>query len=508
MEQLKNKVRQFEEVFAGSDTIDESLAIIVSDINPDVAQIIGTGASLYVQEKSFSQGMMRMVGSVNCEIFYHSIENEEIFIVPASVPFSYSKEMTGASAGDKCMTDLSLLTAEAKMLNPRKLQVRVQLEASAMLYKSKTVELVEGIIAAKEEGVNTHSERVELELLHEVTEKKMVLADEIRLSAGDFEGQSRIYKTEVDWQIEDKKVLANKIMLRGSASLNLFSFGEDGRFAGQKAYNVPFSQIVECDGVEAGDSAEITFFTMYKECEILRKSDGSAFLNVDLAANLECLVKRRQGVTIISDAYSTAYQMTYEHTMVSPHTSGRDELVCHAAEVIQTESPAAKVLNVSVCCGKVLIKPGDTLACGSCYVTVLYEDTSGCPCTIHKRIGTEVMLPAPAAARCCAYIKCEGVGAEVNIDGNIDIEFNAVYRLPCVNAPSYRCMSSCALDPKVPKQRQQRASLILRAAQKNERVWDIAKAYNTTPEEILVANKLTEQGQLTQGKLIIIPFVK
>ena len=50
-------------------------------------------------------------------------------------------------------------------------------------------------------------------------------------------------------------------------------------------------------------------------------------------------------------------------------------------------------------------------------------------------------------------------------------------------------------------------SVVLRMAAPGERLWDIAKAYGTTTEEITQANEL-EEGCLPTGRMLLIPRVR
>ena len=52
-----------------------------------------------------------------------------------------------------------------------------------------------------------------------------------------------------------------------------------------------------------------------------------------------------------------------------------------------------------------------------------------------------------------------------------------------------------------------RPSVVLRLASANEGLWDIAKAYGTTTEQILQANEL-ESDALPFGKMLLIPSVR
>ena len=49
--------------------------------------------------------------------------------------------------------------------------------------------------------------------------------------------------------------------------------------------------------------------------------------------------------------------------------------------------------------------------------------------------------------------------------------------------------------------------MVLRLALPGEGLWDIAKAYGTTSQEIVQANEL-EEGPLPSGRMLLIPRVR
>ena len=60
------------------------------------------------------------------------------------------------------------------------------------------------------------------------------------------------------------------------------------------------------------------------------------------------------------------------------------------------------------------------------------------------------------------------------------------------------------LDEDAPRDPSARPSIVLRAVEEGERLWDIAKAYGTTMEDIVQANSLGEDA-LTAGRVLLIP---
>ena len=60
------------------------------------------------------------------------------------------------------------------------------------------------------------------------------------------------------------------------------------------------------------------------------------------------------------------------------------------------------------------------------------------------------------------------------------------------------------MDETAPRDTSAQPSIVLRMVGEQERLWDIAKAYATTQQDIMQANDL-EDGTVPGGKLLLIP---
>ena len=135
MEIIKNRLRHFGELVTDSDMIEENLVVIVPDTKPDALQIIGASAWLNIQEKSCSQGLLKITGQANCCVSYLAAEGKTPHTVTASIPFSFTKEPEGMTDDDQLLANVRLLNTAAAMVNPRKLALRVQIQVFQWLFK-------------------------------------------------------------------------------------------------------------------------------------------------------------------------------------------------------------------------------------------------------------------------------------------------------------------------------------------------------------------------------------
>ena len=176
MEIIKNRLRHFGRMEADTDLLEENQTVIIPDIRPDALEVVGVYTWLNVQEKGCSQGVLRVSGQANCTICYLSADHQLPCTVTAAVPFSFVKEIEDMGGEDHLLASVRLLSGTAMMVNPRKLQVKVQLQVTQRLYRSQTSEYVEKITGGEGNGVQCLRQAEKICTVADVIEEVNVFA--------------------------------------------------------------------------------------------------------------------------------------------------------------------------------------------------------------------------------------------------------------------------------------------------------------------------------------------
>ena len=135
-------------------------------------------------------------------------------------------------------------------------------------------------------------------------------------------------------------------------------------------------------------------------------------------------------------------------------------------------------------------------------MSVLYLDESGVPLGAERR--GEVTAAADASMGTAARVEevCAGdVTASVNA-GGVELRFPAEFTLLTAEDTTCRCLTALSAEQAEPDDG---ASLVLRALREGESLWDLAKQYRTTAEEIIAANELPDGLLPEAGRMLLIP---
>ena len=167
-----------------SDTLnrEETLETVVSDTLPDIARILDVDAAVYLRSKTLQQGSIRIEGCIRGTVLYIGEDSERLQKIEAELPVVFSAEADGAEDTDTLAANVCVSSAEAKLLNPRKIQFRAGVCAAAAVYRSITSELPAE--AEPTPGLYTLTETKTVSFLSGVEEKSFLISDEAELPTG------------------------------------------------------------------------------------------------------------------------------------------------------------------------------------------------------------------------------------------------------------------------------------------------------------------------------------
>ena len=504
MELIQNHISQMKEMVTVSREHEETTDIIVPDVCPDVLNIVFVDGNCTLREKQVGAGTVTVSGDIFIRVFYTSEEPGRLFTLSGQMPYSYTLDAPGAGPGDKVLAKTWVLNAGASALNPRKLTLRAELGTELRVFQPTEQSITEGATGLAEEGVHARTASDTWRYLSDIAEKKIAFNEEIRLLEGPIAEGDRVAGSELVWQADDVRTLEGKVMVRGSALVTVLCLPEMGSAVSESRYKLPFSLILECDGLEESDSVELLFQTLQLDTQLVNRGEGERFLYCNIFGSAAALVSREREVQRLEDLFSTAYDLTYDTAEVTAGPLEPRTVYQDGGATLETMSPARRICHVSWK-GQGRSLSGSVVGC-FCF-KIVYEDVDGRVCAVSRRIEVEAVAEGAAPG---GHVAVEAQGIETQIDsaGAVQVSFTAAFTFRPTGSVPYTCIKSATLQTDRPLGRARDASLVLRAPEERESVWSIAKQYRTDPAAILSANGLQEDGELRAGRLIIIPFVQ
>ncbi len=493
MELIQNQYEQYTLQAQTEKPWDLSAEVIVPDTQADVYSVLTAAARCQIRQKTLLQDKVRLEGTVDIETLCQEEAPDRWQIVRGSVPFSQEIDLPGCKEDALAQIHVEVLRADALIRNPRKLQLQAQVGAGVQLFCKQSFTVSESAGGPAEEDVQLLTQPAELEVLRTVCEKKLVATDEVQTGK-----QGQLLHYTVDWRQEEQRILQDKVMLRGSAVLQA-TFVQESKLSVQE-YTIPFSLVLECEGVEPGDTVMVEYQTMQSQVTVL-EGDSPA-LSCSLTGVATACFTRRLRLQVLRDVYSTRFESTCKQADVSCSAWKCFTQTLPAEDTIQTQETVQTVLDCRVRARGFADDQGRP---GGIYTfRILYCCTEGhLHCTEHTlKVLAEKPIPA---GRLNVRAGWKDVRAQVQ-DGGIHLSMLA--QLKCQGMAEQTCpqVQSCTLDRNLPRKGQPAGTLVLRNVQTGETPWSIAKQYGAKVSQILSANKLEAGVALIPGQLMIVPF--
>ena len=480
-----------------------STETIVPDYCPDIARIIAAEGTVFLHDRLVRDGHMEVSGTVRVSVLYTPDGESGIRALSLAMPFS-------ADAEDRegCIllsAEAELESLESRMLNPRKIFTHCRIILRLTGYRKTPLCCAADIGAEGELGLQRLQEQRHVVLLSRIAEKDFTFSGELQIPSGK-EGAADILSSHTTALVTECRLVGSKVIVKGVLQASALYRGLSGQ-CGYVEGELPFSQILEAEGAE--ENGDVAVLLQISGADIQPGSDGDdRQIQMSVYLHALALLRREQVLTLLSDLYSTTYELTYEAEPVQL-VEHRDTFVRRQAvrEVLETGVTAEELLSVSAVCGSVsVLREGDSSVLRSgVLVRVLYLDEGGSPLMAERRLEVSCQADIPEGCTVSARAICsDGVQGSLGERG-IEVRFAVEFHAETIQRRKRVCLVSAKMDVEKPKDLSAAPSLVLRSLGREETLWMLAKQYSTTIADILAANGLKDEADAPKEKLLLIP---
>ena len=488
-------------------TQEETAETIVPDYCPDIARIIDTEGKIFLHSRELQDGKAEVSGTIRVTVLYTPDGESGIRTLELAIPFSAE---TDSRAMADCVSFCGLSEIEfleTRSLNPRKVFTRCKLVTRLTGYRRQPLTVCGDVDASAELCLEKKQEVRHTTLLTQIVEKDFTFSDEMDLPPGK-EGAAEILTSRASAAVTESRIVGNKMILKGVFQVHILYRSVSGRFC-SACGELPFSQILEVSGAseDALVSAQLQFTGSDVQVSGAADQDGHR-IAVTLYLHAAAEIRQERTVTLLSDLHSTAYDLSYDAEAVT--LTERSDLFTRRQtirEMLEVGVVAGSLLSFNVSCGGVTVsREGEHSVLRSAVtVRALYLDEGGVPLVTERSTDAVCQLELPdgchvSAAACCP----EEVQGSLD-DRGINVRFPVEFRVRVTTRSKTPCLRAVRLLADTPKNLVDAPSLVLRSLGKEESLWMLAKQYNTTVADILAANELESEHDVSRESLLLIP---
>lgn len=495
----ESKLNYLDRILYQSVTQEQTADLIIPDSYPDADRVVDAFGTLLVRSEECTAGSVSAAGVVQAGVLFVG-EQGEIERVETQIPFSVRRELPGEQESCTMQCRCFLRSVDARLLNSRKLLVRVGIVCTLAVYAPREHSCYD--IAEPSENLQLKRVELPLQMPRGLGEKSFVLNDELELPNSKPE-VAKLLKCCYRTQLQEQRIVGSKAVFKGELTVHtLYQSGDDTLHTHD--WSVPFSQYAELEQ-ELDDCELQTMLTLTSaETEPDSQIDSRRLLvSVNLLA--QCLATGMQKLCLIEDAFCTDAELTPK--LDEWQLCGRlDSQSLRETAIAESDQPAGSVVDAWLYPDEATQQRMEEkmqlelpLACN-----VLYYDTEGKlqGKTMRPSVRMETELSengvCAVTALDCGELFCAAGsgGLSLRVPVSATVECSAEHKLRAVCGGEITTLA--ADEPRRP-------GVILRRTTHEEDVWEIAKRCRTPVRTITEANALAG-SVVPEHTLLLIPM--
>jgi hypothetical protein len=487
-------------VYEGLIRQEETLESIVPDALPDISRIVDASGMALFRQKEAAEGSVRVGGSVSASVLYVPEGGGAPCCLPLNIPFLCSGDDPAICADCRTQASVTVIYADAQLLNPRKVVVRVEVAVQITAYGAESSELSLGVVCGEDSPIQTLMEGHQDFVAADVAEKNFNFSDVLQLPAS-RPAMEQLLSARGSLNCGEAKVIGSKLVAKGDAVLTVCYLGERG--VASARFELPFSQIMEVQGGEDESIVWTDAALTGLDCAMRSESE----LEVSFDVLLQAVVRQKRDVQLLADLYSTDEPLETElETVWLTQLADQGTRRQLARQLCPCAVPVKQVIQCRLSVGELSQAPaGDNnlAVTAQTHADMLYlsEDDTLCAASFQIPVACEV--PVPANCRCLCRCRLTDEAAATPVTDGAEVRFEAEFCYLVVQRYSVRSVS--AVHPgQQTEDAVARPSVVVRMAGEGERLWDIAKYSGSTIADIQAVNGISGD-EVTGGTILLIP---
>lgn len=482
----------------------------VPDHKADVLSLIHGISYIHVEEKKRIENHMCIRGRLEFQILYETDGSEKKFqMLEGKIPFE--ERIYIGDKKDDFVLKIEKIDFTSSVIHSRKVAIHAVVDLELVAENDMEEEFaydVEG-----EQNICLKKDEKMILQLHTHKQNRMQIKDEIGIQ-GTKENISEIIWKEVSVQGLEQKMEEGYILLRGNLLIFCMYLSEESQMDWIEKTQ-PFEMKISCDGVDSDSISNSTFSLNDYEITPRLDEDGE-YRILGIAANLEADIQiyREQKECILEDLYVPECYMTfeYEEKMVDELIS-RNHAKCKINERFQIPEIKDDLLQICHTSGEMSIEHSymeqeGLHVEGIMELTFFYlRSDENHPLGVWKgAVPFMTVLEVPRLEG--EFVQKLQIWPDliaIAMIGNDEIEVKASASIInfLVKRNEMKMISDASCEKLSDKEMGKIPSITGCMVCNGDTLWEIAKKYHTTIEQIVETNHLKEE-QISPGDKLLI----
>ena len=485
--------------------------IIVPDTKPDVFHILQVNALSSINEKYVQKDIITVSGFVNLTILYCGSDNfSDIKNINYKAPFTQQIEAKGIDelSGNYVISDVSHI--EYEICNSRKINIKTVVSFETGIAGCANIDSVSTVVSTinipyKQEEINMLNMKV-------CSENKFNISDEFKISDS-HEGNIEILRVDCKIIPEEHKTMNNKIIAKGIMNCNVLYSRNGDIFHIEN--QTPFTEVMDVENISPDMHIETKYSIYSCNCECFIDEEYE-FLNVETLINFVVCGYEENKYNVMTDIYCPDYKTDVDFQQID-YFSVSESLeksisINGIVELDHDEPPFMKIYNINTkpVTETISSYDGYCVLDGHISTDILYlsDDEERFVYSVCKKIPFSHRIENSSFnlnSKINADVGFEHSGYIIKNDKSLELRNTLKLSMIVMEECTKSIVSSVSIDENLPNTREDVPGITLYFPDDNEKLWDVAKKYSTTIEEIASVNNIESDAVLYKNHRLVIP---
>lgn len=473
---------------------------IVPDVKPDVIASINTSGNICIYKKEILDGRVRIDGCIDAYVMYLT-ESEDSTIrgLNTSIDFTHMMEIPNCTSEMQLELDTTLKGIDCKVLNGRKINLKTNIEFKVKVYENKDEEIIREIVGV--ENIQKQNKVLQINSLVGMGNTKAIAKDTLSINEGCNFGE--ILKANCEITNKEYKMSYNKILIKADASVRIMYLTEENAIQTVSS-QIPVMGFIDVPDISEENICDINY--LLKNFIIKPNSAEEHSISVEAEIDIDARAYDTKDIEIIDDLYNPDFNLEFTTKNIETITQKNNcnEMVAINENINLSEiqnildiEANPTITNVNTINDKIIYE-------GEVTLKILFESNSSSRVEtkqIDIPFNTQINTTSTVNLNINSSIEitkqnfnANGSNLEINMELNLIASLYKIATLRIIDTlqiEEYEQASNCGMTIYFVKQA--------------DTLWNIAKRFRTTVEEIVIANELEDKNKIEIGQQLFIP---
>lgn len=478
--------------------------VIVPDVKPDIVSSINTSGNICIYKKEIIEGRVKIDGCIDTYIIYLSdTEDGTVRSLNTSLDFSKTIELSNSTSEMDLDLEFNLKTIDCNVINGRKVNVKAYLEVNIKTYSKEDVQILKEVKDVK--GIQKLNKSIAINSLIGRGDSKVFAKD--TLSIENIDNLAEILKTEVRVVNRDFKISYNKILAKAEVKTKVMYLTEDNRINTVEKM-IPIMGFIDIQNISEENFCDVKYITKNIVVRPNEIEEHSIYVEVELEIS-SCVYENKQ-VQLIQDVYSPEQNIKFNQKRITTMSELTKSVnMCTVKQRIDAPEIAGNriydtcleyaVNNISIINEKIVYE-------GEITAKIIFASSTS------VRLDTKVTkIPFSYEIDSCGATTITNIDTLISIkednfivlsDGGIDAQITLEIETKMFKNMEINVINDIEAEE---TRNDMTYSIIIYFVKKGDTLWNIAKRFRSTVEDIVRTNDIEDENKIYPGQQLLIP---